>query len=134
LPTVLIAENDNPGQQDLMVSQLEQRGFSVCLCADGEQVLATAGDDVVAVVLKEHPAMGATGLHTCRQLRARQDTASVPILMVSDVDSEDEAVDAFDAGTDDWLSEPVHPREFVAHVNGLLRRVSRHRDSYHRAG
>jgi two-component system, OmpR family, phosphate regulon response regulator PhoB len=125
LRQVLIAEND-PEQRDLMVFQLEAHGFSVRLCADAEQVLSIAGDDVAAVVLKEHPAAGMTGLEICRRLRRRPETANVPILMVSDITSEDESVDAFGVGADGWLSEPVHPHELIIRLNGLLNRVRRH--------
>ncbi|GGQ67726.1 response regulator transcription factor [Couchioplanes azureus] len=128
---VLIAEND-PRHRDLIAFQLRQHGFSVRLCADGRQVLAGVGDgNVAAVVLKEHPAAGMTGLQTCRQLRADPRTADVPILMVSDVTTEDESVEAFDAGADDWLAEPVHPHELVIRLSGLLARVRRHPGRYH---
>lgn len=129
MPQVLIVEND-PEQRELMAFQFQEHGFGVRLCGDAAEVLAAA-DHVAAVVLKEHPELGLTGLQLCRQLRARPRTANVPILMVSNINSEDESVEAFAAGADDWLPEPLHPHELVIRLNGLLARCRRHPDPYH---
>ena len=126
MAVVLVAEDDNT-ERDLISFRLELGGFQVRACATGSAVLDNLDAEVVAVVLEERlPDL--SGLDVCRMLRHDPETADVPVLMVSDTGTEDEALAAFDAGADDWLVEPLHVRDFHARLNGLLGRCRRHAD------
>ncbi|MFF5232780.1 response regulator transcription factor [Dactylosporangium sp. NPDC000521] len=125
MAAILIAEDD-PAERDVMSYQLEQAGCRVIAVADGPAALAAAATGgVTAVVVKER-LPGVSGLQLCRSLRGEARTHDLPILVLGPAGTEDEAVDAFHAGADDWLAEPVHPHEFVLRVQALLRRCDHH--------
>ena len=120
---ILVAENDT-GERDLMAFHLEQAGYAVRTCATGDAALDAIDRDVTAVVLEER-LPGLSGLEVCRRLRAVPATAGIPILVVSNTGTEAETAAAFAAGADDWLAEPVRPREFQLRVRALVARWQR---------
>ncbi|HEX8518685.1 MAG TPA: response regulator transcription factor, partial [Pseudonocardia sp.] len=65
---------------------------------------------------------GFDGLEVCRRLHARR---PVPVLMLSARDAETDVLVGLGVGADDYLTKPFSPRELVARVHALLRRVER---------
>ncbi len=121
---VLVAEDDKD-ERDLMAFRLEQAGFDVLTCASGEEVLGALDTGVAAVVLEQR-LRGRSGLEICAMVRAHPGTGDLPVLMVSNSGTEEEALAAFAAGADDWLVEPLHARQFQIRVQSLLGRCGRH--------
>lgn len=99
---------------------LEQAGFEVHTRRDGTSGLARAAEADVAVVILDLMLPGLGGQEICRRLRA---TSTVPILMLTARTSEDDRVRGLEAGADDYVGKPFSPREIVARVQALLRRV-----------
>jgi len=64
---------------------------------------------------------GISGYEVCKRLRQK---STVPIMMLTARTSEDDRVIGLDLGADDYVTKPFHPREVVARVQALLRRVS----------
>src|SRR3546814_14120361 len=66
---------------------------------------------------------GLSGIEVCRRLRRAPDTANVPIIMLTARGEEEDRVRGLDTGADDYVTKPFSPRELVARVNAVLRRV-----------
>jgi DNA-binding response OmpR family regulator len=66
---------------------------------------------------------GLDGLAVCKAMRADRATAAVPIIMLTARAEEADRVAGLELGADDYLTKPFSPRELVARVNALLRRV-----------
>ena len=103
---------------------LERDGFEVQDAATGEGGLKAAFDAPPAVVVLDRSLPTLDGLEVCRRLRQDSRTARVPIVLLTARAAELERVAGLEAGADDYMSKPFSPRELVARIKAVLRRVS----------
>ncbi|HWG73623.1 MAG TPA: SpoIIE family protein phosphatase [Acidimicrobiales bacterium] len=96
------------------------RHWEVTAVADGEAALARAGAGDVDVVLADVATPDPDGSELIRRLRSSRVTAMVPIIMLCAPAADDAAVDAPDAGADDYLIKPFAVRELIARVKTNL--------------
>jgi DNA-binding response OmpR family regulator len=101
---------------------LESLGNTVEYANDGTQGLRLASSDGYDAVLLGLSMPGSDGLTLCRRLRvsARPD---IPIVMLASCNTEADKLCGFDAGADDYLTEPFSPRELHARLKALVRRA-----------
>jgi DNA-binding response OmpR family regulator len=119
---VLIVEDE--GDIAGLIRHTLERGadMAVEVATSGDQALKLASEhppDLVVLDLNL-PVLG--GLEVCRLLRARADTATVPIIMLTARGSEGDRVTGLDAGADDYITKPFSLRELSARVRAVLRR------------
>ncbi len=117
--TALLVEDDLRLAQ-LVTEYLGLNGVVVTHVGDGRQGLEEALRFRYDVVLLDLMLPGRDGLSICRDLRARSD---VPILMLTARGEETDRVIGLEMGADDYLSKPFSPRELLARIRALLRRV-----------
>jgi DNA-binding response OmpR family regulator len=116
---VLVVE-DEQAIADLVRAYLSKDGFEVTWVRSGEDALEELSRHPVRLVVLDLGLPGIDGFEVCRRLRAR---TSVPILILSARDDEIDRVAGLEAGADDYVSKPFSPRELVARVKAILRRV-----------
>lgn len=116
---ILIVEDD-PKVASLVALYLEREGFPTVIARDGRQALVAADRDRPLFVVLDVMLPGADGWEVCRALRAR---SRVPILMLTARDDEADRVNGLSIGADDYVVKPFSPRELVARVKAILRRV-----------
>ena len=124
MPTILIVE-DEPRIAELARDYLAHAGFAVRLAADGRTGLDAALRDRPDLVVLDLGLPGLDGLDVTRRLRADPVTAAVPIVMLTARDDELDKLLGLELGADDYLTKPFSPRELVARVRAVLRRVDR---------
>jgi two-component system alkaline phosphatase synthesis response regulator PhoP len=117
--TVLIIE-DEPKVTKLARDYLEGDGFRVLTAADGTTGLAAARRERPAMIVLDLMLPGMNGLDVCRALRRESD---VPIIMLTARAEEADRLVGLELGADDYITKPFSPRELVARVRALLRRV-----------
>jgi two-component system, OmpR family, alkaline phosphatase synthesis response regulator PhoP len=117
--TIVIIE-DEPKIAKLARDYLEQGGFRVLTAADGTTGLATARHEHPALIVLDLMLPGMDGLDVCRALRRESD---VPIIMLTARSEEADRLIGLELGADDYITKPFSPRELVARVRALLRRV-----------
>jgi two-component system alkaline phosphatase synthesis response regulator PhoP len=117
--TILVVD-DEPKIVKQARDYLEQGGFRVVEAADGKTALTRArGERPDLIVLDLNlPAMD--GLDVCRALRRESD---VPIIMLTARVEETDRLIGLELGADDYITKPFSPRELVARVRAVLRRV-----------
>ncbi|WP_375381233.1 phosphate regulon transcriptional regulator PhoB [uncultured Sphingomonas sp.] len=120
--TLLLVEDD-PAIAELVAFHFEREGFGVSRTADGEEALLLAREKAPDVVLLDWMVPGLSGLEVCRQLRRLPGTANVPIIMLTARGEEEDRVRGLETGADDYVTKPFSPRELVARVAAVLRRV-----------
>jgi DNA-binding response OmpR family regulator len=121
--TIVVVEDD-PNIADLVDMYLRREGFRVIQAGDGATGLAAIGrDDPRLVILDVGLPGGIDGLDVCRQLRGNPKTAALPVLMLTARDGEIDRVLGLELGADDYVTKPFSPRELVARVKAILRRV-----------
>ncbi len=99
---------------------LEQAGFRVLVAYDGQQALTIFRHDPPALVVLDLNLPGMDGLDVVRTLRKE---SSVPIIMLTARVEETDRLIGLELGADDYVTKPFSPREVVARVRTVLRRV-----------
>ena len=117
--TILIIE-DEPKVSMLARDYLEQGGFHVLMASGGTTGLAMARREHPALIVLDLMLPGMDGLDVCRVLRRESD---VPIIMLTARSEETDRLIGLELGADDYITKPFSPRELVARVRALLRRV-----------
>ena len=121
---VLVVEDD-PDIAELVTRYLEKAGYAATRVSSGRDALdavrAKAPDLIVLDVMLPH----VDGLEVCRLLRANEQTASIPIIMLTARAEESERIVGLEMGADDYIAKPFSPNELVARVRALLRRSQR---------
>ncbi len=121
-PRLLIVEDD-PALRELLGWNFEREGFDVASTPDGEEALILAQETPPDVVILDWMIEGVSGIEVCRRLRRLQETANVPIIMLTARGEEADRIRGLETGADDYVTKPFSPRELVARVGAVLRRV-----------
>ncbi len=119
--TILVVE-DEEDIRTLVRYNLEAEGFAVVDASDGERGLNLAAKERPALIVLDLMLPGLSGLEVCRLLRTREETAQVPILILTARAAEVDKVVGLEMGADDYVTKPFSPREFVARVKAIIRR------------
>jgi DNA-binding response OmpR family regulator len=119
---VLVAEDD-PDIAHLLVHSLAGAGHSVEIVANGAAVVPRVREDAPDLLILDLMLPGRHGLDICRELRADPTTARLPIIMVTARGDESDRISGLDLGADDYVAKPFSPKEVVARVGALLRRL-----------
>ena len=120
--TMLLVEDD-AALAELLLFHFEREGFAVVHTADGDEALLLARERAPDVVLLDWMIEGLSGIEVCRRLRRMPETANVPIIMLTARGEEEDRVRGLQTGADDYVTKPFSPRELVARVQAVLRRV-----------
>ncbi len=122
--TILIVD-DETHIVELARMYLEQEGFRVAAAADGATALQMIARQPPAVLLLDLMLPQVDGWEVCRRLRAGSAAPDLPIIMLTARDDPIDKVVGLELGADDYVTKPFNPRELVARVKALLRRVTR---------
>lgn len=117
---VLVVE-DEPAIADVIVMYLSKSGYRVCVESDGVDALEAVRAQRPDAIVLDVGLPTIDGIEVCRRLRAAQDWT--PILFVTARDDEVDRVVGLELGADDYMTKPFSPRELVARVASVLRRV-----------
>ena len=124
MSTILIVEDD-PDIAALIARYLEKAGHQTLRAASGADGLGRARAARPDLVVLDLMLPGMNGLSVCEALRGDPELASVPVIMVTARGEESDKVTGLELGADDYLTKPFSPKELVARVGALLRRVQR---------
>src|ERR1700741_1014689 len=119
---LLLVEDDRP-LADLVTFHFERAGYDVTRTGDGEEALILVDEVNPDVILLDWMIEGISGIEVCRRLRRRSTTSNVPIMMLTARGEESDRIRGFETGADDYVTKPFSPRELVARVGAVLRRV-----------
>ena len=121
-PYVLIVE-DETAISTLLEYNLQREGFETALAEDGDLALLMSKERIPDLILLDWMIPKLSGVEVCRRLRRREETASVPIIMLSARGEEDDRITGLDVGADDYLVKPFSMPELFARIRALLRRT-----------
>ncbi|MET9849272.1 response regulator transcription factor [Streptomyces ossamyceticus] len=121
---VLVADDD-ADIRDLVAFKLTQSGHQVTAVEDGMAALRALREGPPDLVLLDIRMPGMSGLDVCRELRAAQETASLPVILITARSQEGDVELGFSAGADDYIVKPFSPRELSSRVNAVLSRAER---------
>jgi two-component system phosphate regulon response regulator PhoB len=119
---ILLVEDDK-ALTELLIYHFKREDFDIQHTPDGEEALLLASESAPDLVLLDWMIEGISGIEVCRRLRRRAETANVPIIMLTARGEEADRVRGLETGADDYVTKPFSPRELVARVGAVLRRV-----------
>ena len=123
-PTILVVDDDKK-TVDLIRLYLEKDGYRVLTAYDGRQAMDLARRREPGLIILDLMLPRVDGLDVCRILRSE---SKVPIIMLTAKTTEEDKLVGLDLGADDYVTKPFSPRELVARVRAVLRRVHTEED------
>jgi phosphate regulon transcriptional regulator PhoB len=123
LKHILIIE-DEADLVELIAYNLRKEGFSVDSSSDGEAALRKIRKGNYNLLILDLMLPGIQGMELCRIIRNDPKTAGLPIIMLTAKGEEIDRILGLEMGADDYMAKPFSPRELVARVKAVLRRVS----------
>ena len=121
---VLVVEDD-PDIVELITHYLDREGFEVASAPDGQEALDRLMTEPVDLVILDLQLPGRDGLSICARLRESPRTRTLPVIMLTARGDETDRVVGLEVGADDYIVKPFSPRELVARVRALFRRLER---------
>ncbi|MDR7103124.1 phosphate regulon transcriptional regulator PhoB [Croceicoccus sp. BE223] len=121
-PRLLLVEDDT-ALAELLQYRFEAEGYEVVATPDGDEALLLAAEQAPDLVILDWMVEGTSGIEICRRLRRDKETAHVPIVMLTARGNEDDRIRGLETGADDYVTKPFSPRELIARVSAVLRRV-----------
>ena len=119
----LLLVEDDRALADLVTFHFERAGYAVIRTGDGEEALILADEVRPDIILLDWMIEGISGIEVCRRLRRRAASANTPIIILTARGEESDRIRGFETGADDYVTKPFSPRELVARVGAVLRRV-----------
>jgi len=116
----ILVVDDEPQIRRVMRTTLSAEGYQVNDARTGEQALERLQAQAYDLILLDVNMPGMSGLETCRAIRAFSDVA---IIMLTVRNTEQDKVDALDAGADDYVTKPFSMPELLARIRAALRRA-----------
>ena len=120
---ILIVEDEEP-LTTLLRYNLEAEGYEVDAVARGDEADTRLRETTPALVVLDWMLPGLSGIELCRRLRARPQTQTLPIIMLTARGEESERIRGLATGADDYIVKPFSVPELLARIRALLRRAS----------
>ncbi|MFQ5573995.1 MAG: response regulator transcription factor [Terriglobia bacterium] len=117
--TILVVE-DEENIASLVSLYLKREGFDVYTAANGEDGLKKLTEVDPRLVILDLMLPDHDGLEVCKRIRADRD---LPVIMLTAKDTEIDKILGLEVGADDYMTKPFSPRELVARVKAVLRRL-----------
>ncbi len=120
---ILVVEDEAP-IREMLSFVLEQNGFNAIEAETIEQAQAKIKEPYPDLILLDWMLPGGTGVKLAKSLKQNEYTRNIPIIMLTARADEDDKVKGFDAGIDDYVTKPFSPKELIARIKAVIRRVA----------
>ena len=124
MPATILVVEDEGDIAILLRYNLEAEGFRVITAETGDEAQHAIQDKLPDLILLDWMLPEISGIELCRRLRAREETARIPIIMLTARGEEEERVRGLATGADDYVVKPFSLPELMARVKAILRRTS----------
>jgi two-component system phosphate regulon response regulator PhoB len=125
---IIAIVDDEEDILELVSHHLKRDGFKVKGFHNGRDFLLYTNTLLPDLVILDIMLPGADGLEICRILKNNSRTSSLPIIMLTAKGTEADIVVGLELGADDYIVKPFSPRELIARVKNILRRVGKEQD------
>ncbi len=121
-PYVLIAEDDD-AVVELLRYNLEREDYEAGIASDGEEAMMMIEERAPDMLLLDWMLPKVPGIEVCRRVRARGETANMPIIMLTARSEEPDRIRGLDTGADDYVTKPFSTTELMARLRAVMRRI-----------
>jgi two-component system, OmpR family, phosphate regulon response regulator PhoB len=120
---ILLIEDEAP-LAEMLRYNLEAEGFRVSHAENGEEAEILVAEEKPDLLVLDWMLPGVSGIEICRRMRARMETKSIPIVMLTARGEEGDRIRGLSTGADDYVVKPFSLPELMARVKAILRRSS----------
>jgi two-component system phosphate regulon response regulator PhoB len=103
---------------------LEQAGFTVVEAEDFDVALEKVKEPYPDLILLDWMLPGGSGVQLAKKLKQHEFTRDIPVIMLTARGEEDDKIRGLEAGADDYVTKPFSPKELVARIKAVMRRVT----------
>jgi two-component system alkaline phosphatase synthesis response regulator PhoP len=118
---ILVVE-DEKNIRELIKFNVESAGYKVETAADGKEAMNKLSEEIDLVIL-DLMLPEIDGMEVCRQMRGSKELRQIPIIMLTAKGEEVERILGLEMGADDYMTKPFSPRELVARIKAIFRRI-----------
>ncbi len=122
-PTRILVVEDDPQMLRLIAHHLKRQGFEVLTASSSSEGLSRALEHSPQIVITDWMMPEMSGIDLCRTLRRSQAGARMYLIIVTACGNDEQVVEAFDAGVDDFVAKPFNPRILLARVGAAERAI-----------
>lgn len=120
MPLVLVVD-DEESILELIAFNLKKEGFQVDTATNGHDALVKIAEKAPDLIVLDWMLPGINGLEVCRKLRDSEETAALPVIMLTARGEEGDKVLGLELGANDYVTKPFSPRELTARIKAHLR-------------
>jgi DNA-binding response OmpR family regulator len=117
----ILVIDDDPQIRSLLAEYLNENGMQVSVASNGADMSKILGEETIDLLVLDLRLAGEDGMAIARSLRER---SAIPIVMLTGIRDEADRVMGLELGADDYLTKPFSPRELLARIRTVLRRVN----------
>ncbi len=121
--TILLVEDEAP-IRDMLSFVLEQAGFTVDEAEDFDVGLEKIREPYPDLILLDWMLPGGSGVQLAKKLKQHEFAKDIPLIMLTARGEEDDKIRGLEAGADDYVTKPFSPKELVARIKAVMRRVT----------
>ncbi len=119
----ILVVDDEPAIREMIGFALSRAGFSYVEAADAAEAEATILRETPDLILLDWMLPGQSGIEFVKLLRSDPETRAVPVIMLTARGEEEDKVRGLRDGADDYVTKPFAPKELVARIEAVLRRM-----------
>lgn len=120
---VLIVEDEAP-IREMLAFVMEQHGYQPVEASDFEKALEAVCEPYPDMILLDWMLPGGSGIQLAKQLKSQDHTRHIPIIMLTARSEEEDKIRGLEVGADDYITKPFSPKELMARMRAVFRRVS----------
>ncbi|MCC5879728.1 MAG: phosphate regulon transcriptional regulator PhoB [Idiomarina sp.] len=120
---ILIVEDEAP-IREMLAFVMEQHGYQPVEAGDFDKALEAVCEPYPDMVLLDWMLPGGSGIQLAKQLKSQDHTRHIPIIMLTARSEEEDKIRGLEVGADDYITKPFSPKELMARMRAVFRRVS----------
>ncbi|SDB37266.1 two-component system, OmpR family, phosphate regulon response regulator PhoB [Pseudidiomarina indica] len=120
---ILIVEDEAP-IREMLSFVMEQHGYQAIEAGDYQSALEKIVEPFPDMILLDWMIPGGTGIQLAKKLKSDDFTRAIPIIMLTARGEEEDKVRGLEVGADDYMTKPFSPKELMARIRAVFRRVS----------
>lgn len=120
---ILIVEDEAP-IREMLAFVMEQHGYQAIEANDFKQALDAVTEPYPDMILLDWMLPGGSGIQLAKQLKNQDHTRHIPIIMLTARSEEEDKIRGLEVGADDYITKPFSPKELMARMRAVFRRVS----------
>ena len=121
--SILIVDDEAPIREMIVVA-LEMAGYDCLEAENTQQAHALIIDRKPDLILLDWMLPGGSGIQLIKYIKKEAMTRDIPVVMLTARGEEEDRVRGLDAGADDYITKPFSPRELIARIKAVIRRIS----------